>query len=156
VIRIGGSVKKTVNKMAEFERTVGELYRKFAEKFDEQREFWMNLALQEEGHAKILTDLPSMMESGTISYNADRFDLSIIEATLDQVRASLARVGKSKMSLRDALYEALHVEQKILEKAFYAVFNTHSDEAKRLLNKIVSETNKHSKSVQEKLNQCTG
>ena len=139
---------QVIERLAEFEQTVGKLYKIYAEKFPEHKAFWSDLVLEEENHANLINKITSIFEK-TAHFDEGRFKISTLRNTLDYVKKEIDIALNEKMSLINALSVALSLEEGIIESAFYTVIKEDSIELKNLLQQIEAETKQHRMKIRE-------
>jgi rubrerythrin len=144
-----------VEKLKEIELTVSVLYDVYSEKFKEQKDFWRGLALEEQDHARIIENLPSQAGDGKIFYNEKRFDMQFVEDSLEFVRRKIELAKNEDIRLKDALSTALHIEQKLTEKAFFAIFDGDKAALKDVFTRLDTETRNHRNKIKELLDKTT-
>ena len=67
---------KTLEIMAEHEKTISQLFREYARKFPMQKDFWSKIASEEIEHAKWLSRLRSQIKEGLLYFKERRFKRS--------------------------------------------------------------------------------
>lgn len=140
---------KIVEMLAKNEEAVSRLYSAYADRFPEYKDFWSELAVDEIDHASELRKLCEIASSGSLYINEGRFNTTAIstfssylekESEPDRVKAS---------SLINALSVAMHIEESLIERKFFDVFEADSAELKHTLSNLASETARHLEKVRQ-------
>lgn len=135
--------RKIIDMMANNEEAVSRLYSAYADRFPDYKGFWSELAVDEIEHATELRKLCELAESGGLFISEGRFNPVAIanfskylekEAEPDRVKAS---------SLINALSVAVYIEESIIERKFFEIFETDSARCKQILSDLADETAKH-------------
>jgi hypothetical protein len=133
-----------IEALAQNELNVAELYRKYAAKFTEHKDFWRNLAIEELNHAAKLRTLTGVkVELKT----KDRFNIIAIKNFSKHVLVESDPVKVNNSSLINALSTALNIEQSLIEHKYFEVFESDSIELKQVLLSLANDTEKHLENV---------
>lgn len=95
---------------------VGVLYRKFAERFVEDRAFWMQLSEEEFKHADLLTQIASNypVEDRVETCNESTqmpLDTEIAEMMIQRVASLIHEIDSFGISRKEAVWSALQLER---------------------------------------------
>lgn len=139
----------TIEQLAYHEELVSELYKAYARKFPDYRQFWSELADDEIKHAGWIRALRSKTEKGTRITGNDRFRMVPIPLSLRYVGNQLAHAQKEEMALIKALSIALDIEKSMVEKKFFEVLEGDSSELRDVLAALADQTRKHFEELQK-------
>jgi len=140
-----------LTKFIELEKTISRLYRIFAEKHPEHKDFWSTLAGEEMDHANWLTMLQGQIRHGSVGYNEDRFNPLGIETSLAYVKDKIAQVGEKDTSPAMALSIASNIETSVLERKYYECYDSDVPEIKSILGDLKNACENHLGRVQKML-----
>ena len=129
--------------LADHEEAVGELYRAYAENVPEHRDLWLELAEQEFGHARWIRELGAEVAAGSTSFEGGRFSVEALRTSLDHLREQLAKAQSQDVSPEHALSIGVDIEEGLIEKRFFEVFDSDAPDVKRVLRALSSETSAH-------------
>jgi len=132
-----------LEKMAEFERTIGSLYAAFADMLPEHRDFWEAISAEEEQHAVWIEGFSDLYEAGMASISAFKFSMHEIEEGIDFVKKELGKAMQGRFGNDRALDVALLVEQSVLEREYYQVVRDPTEAVARLLASLKDGTREH-------------
>ena len=125
------------------ENKIAILYSTYANQFPKYADFWNRLVKDEKRHALLLTDINDRFgaESDTwkVSKNAPVI-LDYIGRFLDDC---LLQAQSSKLSFKEAISNALSLEQSMIEKNNFDIFSTDNAEVNAVLEKLNRETDFH-------------
>jgi hypothetical protein len=141
--------KQITDLMIKNEAVMGELYRRYAEKFPTYQEFWTKIYEDEQSHAAWINTLYYKLNAGLASFSDKRFPVSAIEENIRYIEEESAKADKGEMSLLYALERAIHVERGMLEHKFFEVFKDDSMELQILLQALKLGTEQHLEKIQK-------
>jgi len=133
----------TIGLLAAYESAIADLYRAYAEKLPERREFFDRLAADEVTHARRIAGFVQGVRTGSVSIDPGRFSEETIIASLDHVRKQVEQGRKTNVSLVDALSISADIESAMIERRFFDVFEGDSGELKQLLRGLAAATEAH-------------
>ena len=133
----------TIELMQRIEDSVAQLYETYAQKFPEHANFWMTIALQENMHADWVRGLGAMLSSGTMSFKEDRFSIEQLQQSLDDLRNELQTARQTDYSISEATAIALKLEESLIEKSFFEIFESDSQEMKEVFEDLTKDTQEH-------------
>ncbi|MBI4489738.1 MAG: hypothetical protein HY694_11685 [Deltaproteobacteria bacterium] len=109
-----------LERFAEIERLVGKVYFRFSHLFlhhPELRDFWWEMAVQEEQHASILLACKDMIEN----YTDEARDPSISREKADQLKEQLSAYltkGTPSLTVEEAFKSALEIETSEIDAIY--------------------------------------
>jgi len=133
----------TIGLLAAHEAAIADLYRAYAEKLPDRREFFDRLAADEVTHARQITGFAQGVKTGSVSINPGRFSEQTIFASLDHVRKQVEQARKTNVSLVDALSISADIENAMIERRFFDVLEGDSGELRQLLTGLAAATAAH-------------
>jgi hypothetical protein len=129
---------------------VADIYRAFTEMLPEAKEFWYELAMEEENHASILVIGSKYNEIGKLPDYIVPDSLPNMKTTLELVRDIDAKIKSERPSLKTALDMALLLEKTMEESYMPEVLSKETDsEVASRLKKLLADTRKHKVKVAE-------
>ncbi len=135
-----------INLLIECEKSVAELYRIYADKFQEYSDFWMSLSKEELEHARWLMQLKEKIEEGGVYFNEKRFTEEAINKSLGYIKEQISE-AKGELLLIKALSVAYYLEISLIENKYFEVFEGDSIELKNTLMKLSKETKIHQSKI---------
>ncbi|MBM3255431.1 MAG: hypothetical protein FJZ08_03945 [Candidatus Omnitrophica bacterium] len=133
--------------LAKNEEAVALLYETYSRQFQNTKEFWEQLALEEIAHAAAIRSLHPLIKSGAIGFDQDRFNMQAIGFFHNYV-GELINKAQGK-DLVWALSVAMDLEESLIERKFFTVFKTDSQQLKYILNKLAEDTQRHFNNIRE-------
>ena len=138
--------------LRQLEAAMARYYLSCSEAWAEQSAFWMALAVEEEGHEKIIEDLcriidlhPEQFDEGlTIEHSA-------VESYITTVQERTSDILKGKHTFREALSFAMKMEESILEGRFFEIVRSENDGFSRLVDVLANDLAKHRQQIIEEL-----
>jgi rubrerythrin len=129
--------------LAENEMLISRLYRTFAERFPDDREFWETMAAEETQHADMIRSLAQEVKEGAVAFNSDGFDNTAVGMFHDYLKFSLARAQEEEMLPEGAFETALAIEHDLVERSFFGWFEAKTPEMSLILEGLTSSTRAH-------------
>jgi rubrerythrin len=129
--------------LAEHELALERLYEVYAEKLPAWSRFWLELATEESEHEQMIRSLKDKLEQGSISCRPGRFSVEALKNSLDYLRGELARARALPIELSEALSTARDVEDALIERHFFDVFDGDSEELAKTLRVLAARTSAH-------------
>ncbi len=144
---------QVTEKLLSFELILAKLYDTFAERFPEQQQFWLDIARQEKGHAKVLRKFDRFISERPDMANVvlGRFPLNLIKSTHDRIQDFIDQANDPDFTLVKALEAAVQIERTIIEQKFYEVYDSDNEQIKILLTLLTEESIQHAQKIKNKL-----
>ncbi len=124
---------ETIEALANHEEAISELYRKYSDKFPDYEQFWLGLAEEEVLHAKWIRELMDEIEEGTAFFNEGRFNIVAVQTSLKYIKKQIVDSENQEISLPFALFLALDIENALLERKYFEIFEGDSVKLKHVL-----------------------
>jgi len=134
---------KVIKLLAEHEKAISQLYKEYAQKFPEQKDFWSKIAAEEIEHASWIFKLRSQAKEGSLYFKEGRFKVEAIETSLEYVKSQTVEAQNKKISAKNALSVARDLESGLIEKKFFEVFEPDCREIKQVLLDLAIATREH-------------
>ena len=144
---------KVIEMLARNEEAVSKLYKAYAEKFPAHKGFWSRLAEEEIGHAGWIRKLHSKVKEGSVYFNEGRFKIEAIQTSLDYLNDWLVKARKEEISLINALSLAWDIENALMERKYFEIFEGDSVELKHVLTDLADSTKNHRDRVKRALDE---
>jgi hypothetical protein len=145
-----------VLELAENESRISVLYGVFSQIYPEMQAFWSEISGDETKHQQILLRLSEEERTGQVHVDRDRFHPEAVKFVRDYLDEKIAQANRSdKPSLTEALVIAEYIENSLLEKEFFKIFDSDSVDIKNALNSLEKDTEEHLREVQEKIKDYT-
>lgn len=135
--------QRIIESLAQNEEAIERLYKAYSGTFIENEQFWFYLAIEEKNHADWLRHLSSRMKGKGVYFKEGRFKLDAITFFREYVEKQIAALGKELITNEKALAIALDIENALLEKNFFEVFDTDSAEIKATFVNLAKATEEH-------------
>ena len=139
-----------LDKMAENETAIQNLYLDYATSFPSQKEFWNKISLEEQMHAEILVQSKSKINKGSINSNIN-FTEEAANIFIKYVKQQRDKNRTGNVDLKEALATALNLEQSMLESHYFDVLSLcqSPDIQKQLFN----NTREHAQRIKDAIKQ---
>ena len=138
---------KVIGVLAANEELISKLYKLYAKLIPELQDFWEDLAKEETRHAYWILALQTHINDGVLSFKENRFNLRAIELFLIYVKDLLDTAKGRVKAPKDALANAMNIENALIERKFFEVFNEDSPALKDTLQQLVIATEKHREKI---------
>ncbi|NOQ43425.1 MAG: hypothetical protein GQ560_03070 [Dehalococcoidia bacterium] len=144
---------KTIEALANHEEAISELYRKYSGKFPDYEQFWLGLAEEEVLHTKWIRELRDDIEEGTVFFNEGRFNIVGVQTSLNYIKKQIVDSENQEISLPFALFLALDIENALLERKYFEIFEGDSVGLKNILQDLAEATELHRARIEQALNE---
>ncbi len=130
--------------MAGLELALAELYGALAERFPEDREMWLGIRQQEEGHAESIGRLADLIATHPEQFRHGRpFNSVAVRLVRGSVATYLDQAQRGQLPREKALFAARDIENSVLEANYGQIVSTDNVEYRRAMEKIAAETRDH-------------
>lgn len=138
--------------MADTELLFAEFYRNCAETWEDDREFWMGIVVEEEKHARNIEKMSQLVSLKPERFEIGRpFNQMSIRTIMTGVNDNLKRLREGLISNERALLLARDMENSVIEKNYGEIVRTSDIEYLNLLKEIVQETVNHRKGIEQRI-----
>ena len=124
---------QTIEALAQNEDAIGDLYKAYSEILHDHNHFFARMVDEERGHAIWLRRLSATVDNKDLNFNKERFNREIIERSISHVRNMEKEAREKGIDLMTAVTNSAVVENALLEKKFFEVFDGDSEEVKRIM-----------------------
>ncbi len=142
-MNIAKAPDKILEAMKEHELALAELYEVYADKFPAYKDFWTKFSREEYQHADWINTLQTRIEESNEDFVVERFPIGAVEHSTEYVKKLTNTTRQSDMLLINALSTAVHLEQALIEKKYFEVFEGDSLSIKKTLSLLAQSTQKH-------------
>ena len=125
------------------ELLVAELYRRFARYFPKDRQLWEGLCADEEGHAAAAAELKTLLPRDRAPSIHGRTNLAALETYKKGLEYHFHRLERGEINRTKALFTARDIEKTLVEKAFYELVRSDSQDYRAGQARIDGETRSH-------------
>jgi rubrerythrin len=141
--------EKLLYLMKRYEILLGELYSEYAEKFPEYADFWNTISKEEGTHAYWIETLAGQIGSYKIFFNETRFNIAPLNICIDEVVKVIDDAKKEPISILEAMATSINIENGMIERNFFEVFESDSPEIKKTFNMLREATLGHEQRVKD-------
>ena len=149
---MGEKIKDIISKMEMLERVVGRLYKIYADSFQADSSFWVQLSKEEEDHAGMIKELEKEVQNSNLSFDETRFNLNAIQTTIRYVQQKIKQANDGLLTAQEAYNIAWDIENGLLEKNFFQTFQTDNHRLRVVLKKLITDTTEHRNRVNRQKN----
>lgn len=133
--------------LKEHEELLAELYKVYAEKFEEDRDFWMELSREEVYHAGWLGNLQDEIGDCPDAMVVERFPVTAVENSIEYVKRQIAKAAERDFTHVNALSIAMNLEVGLLENKYFEVLVGDHPRVKQVLQLLAQSTREHLETV---------
>jgi rubrerythrin len=144
---------KVIEILAKHEEEIGNLYRTFSNAFPAYKEFWLSISNEEKMHADWIRTLLTEVKEGAAYFNENRFKIEAVRTSLNYIANKKAETERSEIQPDKAFYISLDIENALLEKRYFEVFEGDSPTLKHTLQSLADSTKNHVARMQNKVNE---
>lgn len=140
-----------LNRLAENEETIGILYQQYAKRFPDYDGFWSGLACEEKEHVGWIRALCSTASESGLFIDRGRFNEEAVQTYVNYLGRELAKVKQGETTLLNALAATLYIEESLIERKYFDVFETDAPALKHVLLRLAAATRAHVGKARETL-----
>ncbi|KKQ77273.1 MAG: hypothetical protein US98_C0008G0010 [Parcubacteria group bacterium GW2011_GWC1_38_6] len=140
-----------ISLLANHEMALSDLYELYCDKSSEYRLFWLDISREEIIHARWIYQLEESIRKGFVHFNEERFKAELIQSNIDFIKKEMEKAQKEDISDMGALAMAYYLEDALLEKKFFEIFEGDSVEFKNVLKNLARATEEHRERIKETL-----
>ena len=140
---------KTIKLLIEHEKAISALYKEYERKCPEQKDFWLRISDEEIEHANWISTLYLQVEKGSLNFQEERFKIEAIKTSLEYIKDRISEAQNKEISAKNALSVARDLENGLLEKKYFEVFESDSKEIKIILRRLMVATREHRNKIEK-------
>jgi len=142
--------EQIVDLLAENELAIKQLYEFYAKTFPKEAVFWLDIANDEKDHAMALLSLKEKVDDIYVYFDEERFTPEAILSTKNYINERIKYVIENKINFLTALSVARDVENSLIERNYFKVFESDTPKIKNVLKKLEKETLEHRTRVENR------
>ena len=146
------SFESLLEKLVEMEMAMGGLYHLFSERFPEAAVFWQEMSTEEEEHSKWIEETLDVFRKGQVKRGTTTLTSQAADIVIKHVSSLGEKCKRREISIVSAYASAYDLENSLLEKNFFRVFNLDLPPHKEVGDKLFHATQAHRKRIGEALN----
>lgn len=135
--------RRILDRLIEWEGLISRLYTRYAERFPEHRELWLDMAAEEVGHAEALREIHALIGQGAVLENIGEFKEDLVEHEIVLIRAALERCDEPGLTITEAADVARSIETSIIESLFYDAIECCAPRFHEIAERLRTETEAH-------------
>ncbi len=143
---------RTLEVMAEAEKTVGEFYESCSVFFQHDADFWSKLADEEAIHADVLTRLSKMVMRKPHEYEPGKLpSVAALRTFISRLHSDRERLKNGTLTMHDALLAAYLTEMTVIECNYTEVVQTANSKCLEALENLATATVQHRGRIKDKM-----
>ncbi len=147
-MKINSDQKKIVELFLKQEFLIGKLYKLFAFRYPEYKDFWNEMSLEEHLHATWIKRLAELDVTDKFKFSQGELRSNDLGSSIESLESLIRGFKNNKeCSIAQAVSIALHLEKALWEKKVFQCFEGDSDEVKKILNTLNLEQEIHIKKI---------
>jgi len=137
-----------LDEMEAVEFAAADLYRRFAGSFPADRVFWQGLAEDEDGHARMVSELRDALRRNGAPFEVVRGNTAVLATFRRGIEQHQLRLQRGEIGRQSALFIARDLEKTLIERAFFGAIRSDKPEFRRVQDRIRGETEGHFERLQ--------
>ena len=141
-----------LEELCRLESAMASYYLACSEKWKDQSSLWMDLALEEERHEKILQNLSKVVRA-----HPDQFEQGLaVESTavasyIDNITEMTTDIRRGKVALDEALTFALGIEESVIEGRFFEIIISRNQKYLAFMDVMNGDLASHRQRIMEEI-----
>jgi hypothetical protein len=148
---MNNSLQELVGKLTENEMAISRLYEQFAETFSEDGKFWSELSREEILHFNWLKQLQDFVDKEKIGTRPTSLRSEAVLTSINHINSLRDKCRNGELTREKAFSVAYDVENSLLEKSFFTVFEFVATPYRRIQIEMTRETRSHREKIAEAL-----
>jgi hypothetical protein len=146
------NLEVVLNRMAEYESALAELYRTCSQIWPDNKYFWILMERGEVKHTQFIHKIKKIVKEKPEAFESGRpFKPAALQVSISGVLWNLQRVKNKEITEENMLFISRDIEQSYLESQFGEIVKTSETEFQSLMNEILSETLAHREFLNDKI-----
>ena len=131
--------------LAKNEEAVQKLYAVYAAKYPAYKDFWLELANKESQHGFMIHNFEIELKDNPqrILFKPDRFTPEALRSSIEYVKKITQEAQTQDYPLITALSLAMQIEQALIEKDYFEVFEDDDFQLQNTLNSLKKDSQEH-------------
>ena len=154
------SYKKTIeifDKIIILEMTIGELYQLCSQKWEADKDFWLNLSAQENAHAEFAKEMKQEFLNKTPEFTLNpNFSIIVIDSIILYISGIITKLKKDLFTKNQMLIIAHDTENSMIESNYQRIVTTKNPEYLKRVNILIQQTQEHKKLISDKIITASG
>lgn len=132
------------------ERLLSELYALFAQEFPQYSGFWTELSEEEKKHAGLISKLEEAEKKGLVFFDEGKTKTYTLTTFISHLEKQCQKARNKEFGIAAAFSCALDLEQALIEKDAFSRFDSLTEKAAGVLNRLRAETKNHMEKIRQK------
>lgn len=133
--------------LAANEEKISSLYAVYADAYPDYYNFWFMLSSDEVSHASWLRSLDASWKKGTLAVDEKRFALAAVKTFGEYLDEKIKEARGTKYLMDKALNIAFDIENALIEKGWFTMFEAALSEDKVTLDRLIKTLGVHKSRV---------
>ena len=142
-----------IEALANNEEKLSKLYGLFAANYKEYYNFWSGLSNDELVHAAWLRELNKSFRIGSLRVDESKFHPEAVKLFSDYIGQKISGAQAGGLPMEKALYIALDLEEALIEKKWFTMFEPTSVKDDLILEKLIKTLQTHREQVAGMINE---
>ena len=147
---ISNDYSKVLRNMLAYEQKLHFIYNMLSMKFPELKDFWRDIASDENTHVLMLESVVSSYDDDKGSFAKNRkFNIEEIKNNLSKANDFAEQLQSDNISLENAFKFALEAESSIVERDIFTCHENDPDELKRIFKVLHDQSSDHYAKIED-------
>jgi len=141
--------KKIIDLLCKQELLLASLYEIFADHFPDHKDFWQELAKDEQKHAEWIKKLYQAEEEDLVAFSEGKIKTYTMNIFIENLEKTIRRAENRELNLKMAIAYTLDFERSLIEKNVFLHFKIIDEKLQEIMTKLESETRRHVKKAED-------
>jgi rubrerythrin len=146
------SAGKILEMLAKNEEVIGELYTAYSKRLPVMRDFWLELANDENTHAMWIRLLGDMAAEGKLTFKTDRINITSLNEFSNNIKNEITKTS-AELGLKGALSVAISLEENLIEGGYFEALDTNNPDLQKIFRDLGIATKEHAQKLRDALDQ---
>lgn len=140
--------KELVELFVKQEFLIGTLYKLFAKRYPDYKEFWTEMAIEEYQHASLIQRITETDSTDKFNFSQGELRSSSLTASMKFIENIISEFkNNTDFPITQAVSIALQLEKALWEKKVFEFFEGDSEEVRKIMNSLNLEQGIHIKKI---------
>lgn len=135
--------------LADHEKALSRLYKKFSERFHRTRDLWVELSKDEEMHGQWIQKMRSLYQQGKLQINPNRITMVSVRTSIQFIEEQIEKVETGEVTEAKALATASNLESAMIDERYFRMFSFTDARFDKVNEKLEKATEMHKRKLEK-------
>ena len=138
-----------LDSLADHEKALSRLYKKFSERFPRTRDLWIELSKDEEMHGQWIGKMKSLYQQGKLQINPNRITMVSVRTSIQFIEGQIKKTESGEITEAKALAIASNLESAMIDERYFRMFSFTDARFAKVNEKLEKATEMHKRKLEK-------